>query len=516
MGKLGDLFRKGVGAPIKLLLPKNPWLRLLVFAIPILLIAAFLEPVLGLLARGFDLVLRIFEPLLDNPVGRVVLLNILLFGVLVVTWYMVRDKLRALRSGMVLRHHLTGVGALVVDPPRSRQLFRKVATTAHRAQPPAEYPLVGEDAKIKLARLALDEGDHDNALAWLTRVREKGLPKELQRSLLQLRIQAAIGQGEVLDASVEREIREGLRRFGDDGALLAQLCQLLRHRGGRERLRRDRPAPGEDRQETLHHDAGTPSRTDSSRRGAYPDRLRERLASLDPSRRYEVINAALPGYGLTEILTQIEREFEALDVDVAIVAEPWNFTKSRLIRDGHPPERSSVQQAMGRMPLAKFVTRAVQNVHAARSGSALAEMDLDAELRAYMTTLAEIHRRAEDAGMQLVLGLHPDGWPGEADFLDPSPELEVDLGNWRVRVLYPARRLELKRRITDELRRYAEAQRLPTIDWDAQFRSAPRDAATDELFEVDRVHLTVEGADRLSGLAARRLVEILGTAEGVH
>ena len=49
MGRLGDLVRRGVGAPLRVLLPRNPWLRLLVFAIPVLILAAFLEPVLSLL-----------------------------------------------------------------------------------------------------------------------------------------------------------------------------------------------------------------------------------------------------------------------------------------------------------------------------------------------------------------------------------------------------------------------------------------------------------------------------------
>ncbi|MGK0518108.1 MAG: hypothetical protein ACJAUC_000799, partial [Planctomycetota bacterium] len=29
MGKIGDLLRKGLWAPVKAILPKNPWLRVL-------------------------------------------------------------------------------------------------------------------------------------------------------------------------------------------------------------------------------------------------------------------------------------------------------------------------------------------------------------------------------------------------------------------------------------------------------------------------------------------------------
>lgn len=229
MGKLGDLVRRGVGAPVRALLPRNPWLRLLVFAIPVLILAAFLEPVLSLLTRGMDLVLRTFTPLLDNPLGRLILLNVLLLIGLIVCWYTLRDRFRNMRSGTLLRHHLDGVNALVAEPARARELFRKVA--ASKAQPPNQYPAAVADAQIKLARLDLEAGNYDSALAWLTRVREKGLPRELRRSLLQLRAEAAVAHGQVLPESLEADLRAGLKRFPDDGVLLAQLRRALLDRG---------------------------------------------------------------------------------------------------------------------------------------------------------------------------------------------------------------------------------------------------------------------------------------------
>jgi tetratricopeptide (TPR) repeat protein len=232
MGKLGELLRRGVTAPVRLFIPKNPWLRIALILIPILLLAAFLEPVVKLLARGADLVLEMFTPLLDNPLGRLVLLNVAVIAGLVAGAYFLRGRLRALRSGMLLRNHLEAVAALVTDPARGRHLLRKVASS--KARPPAEYPPAKEDAKIKLARLLASEGDFDGAIAWLTRVREKSLPRELRRSLLQLRVEAAVGQGEVLAESVEREIQEGLRRFPDDQKLLRLMRTVLVTRGALE------------------------------------------------------------------------------------------------------------------------------------------------------------------------------------------------------------------------------------------------------------------------------------------
>ena len=42
MGKVGDLVRKGLWAPVQAILPKNPWLRVLVYALPVLLLLALL------------------------------------------------------------------------------------------------------------------------------------------------------------------------------------------------------------------------------------------------------------------------------------------------------------------------------------------------------------------------------------------------------------------------------------------------------------------------------------------
>ncbi|MEM7199338.1 MAG: hypothetical protein AAF628_03670 [Planctomycetota bacterium] len=237
MGKLGDLTGKALGAPLRALIPKNPWLRLAVIALPVLIIASFLEPVLSLLGKGVDLITGTLTPLLDNAVGRLVLLNLIVVGVAVGAWYALRERWRKLRSGLVLRHHLAGVASLLGDErARTRELFRKVATT--KCPPPAEFPHASEDAKIKLARLALEDGESDEALAWLTLVKEKKLPRELQRSLVQLRARALVQQGEVLPESVEKEVRTGLDRFARDPRLLELLRRQLLDRGALEEAAR--------------------------------------------------------------------------------------------------------------------------------------------------------------------------------------------------------------------------------------------------------------------------------------
>lgn len=229
MGKLGDAFRKTVTVPFKALMPKNPWLRLALIAIPILLVLALLEPVLRLFEKAMDVFGRLIVPLLETPGGRLLLLNIVLLAVCVVGFLVLRSRIRQFRSGLTLRRHLEGIEALVGDQPRrARESFRRVAKS--RALPPTEYPHVVEDAKLKLARIALDQGDVNRGLHWITRVKDRNLPKELKRSLAQMRAVAFHAQGEIDDATLADEVRGALDSFGHDVVLLEMLRDLARNR----------------------------------------------------------------------------------------------------------------------------------------------------------------------------------------------------------------------------------------------------------------------------------------------
>ncbi len=64
MGKLGDVVGRLIGAPLKMLLPKNPLLRFLVIAIPILLLLALFEPIFELLGKAGTEEFRRVLPLL--------------------------------------------------------------------------------------------------------------------------------------------------------------------------------------------------------------------------------------------------------------------------------------------------------------------------------------------------------------------------------------------------------------------------------------------------------------------
>ena len=74
MGKMGSLLRKGLWAPVKAILPKNPWLRVLCYALPVVLLLALFGPALEVVLKLVDLVIRVIEPMLQTTVGRVILI----------------------------------------------------------------------------------------------------------------------------------------------------------------------------------------------------------------------------------------------------------------------------------------------------------------------------------------------------------------------------------------------------------------------------------------------------------
>ncbi len=225
MGRFSEMAWKGVLAPVKAVLPKNPWLRVLFVLVPILLVLALFNPALEVLLKVVDLFLRVLEPLLQTTLGRIALLTGLLGVTALLGYWLLRQRLRDWRGEAALGRHLQATAALVGQNRRgSRELFRRVAR--YGGPLPARYRHVVQDARLKLARLTLKDDDVDEALRWLQRVIEKDLPKELQRSLLQLRLEALRRQGQFQPATLRREAEAAAKRFGDDVVILSVLRDL--------------------------------------------------------------------------------------------------------------------------------------------------------------------------------------------------------------------------------------------------------------------------------------------------
>ncbi len=231
----GEWLRRGLWAPFRAILPKSPWLRVALFALPVLLLLALFGPAVDVLLKLLDLAFRVLQPMLETTVGRVLLLLVAFTaGGLLAVW-LLRGRVDEMRGEAVLGRHLLATARLVGhDKKKSRETFLKVAR--YRGPVPDRYRHVVPDATLKLARLALERDRVDEALGWLARVVEPGLPKELQRSLLQLRCRALRRQGQVLPQTLGEEVTAAVRQFPDDYVLLGELRDLHASQDDQESL----------------------------------------------------------------------------------------------------------------------------------------------------------------------------------------------------------------------------------------------------------------------------------------
>ncbi len=108
------------------------------------------------------------------------------------------------------------------DRGPARDALLKVA----RSPAPPEFPATRAQAELGLARLALRDGEADAAVRALSRVHSAELPAELARSVAQLRADAWLAHGEVLQEEVEHHLRAALQTWPDDVALLRALREL--------------------------------------------------------------------------------------------------------------------------------------------------------------------------------------------------------------------------------------------------------------------------------------------------
>lgn len=318
---LGDLVRKGLWAPIRVLLPKNPWLRVLVFALPIVLLLALFGPALDVVLKLMDFGMRLIEPLLQTTLGRVLLLLLVfsLGGVFAV--WLLKSRVRDMRAEAVLGRHLQAVGDLVgLELRKSRERFRRVSR--YRGPLPDRYPHVVADSNLKLARMCLDQGRTDEALGWLTRVIEGGLPDELRRSLLQLRVRALRRQGEVLPAALREAVREAVEEFPNDYHLQCELRDLVADAGD--------PHASAAVQEAVHKHA-PPAQAPREHQRLIDDLMRSGRAHLDAgeldaarkvAKKLASVDKDGPSSGL--LLGDVQRR--AGDVRAAIRA--WGGTRS--------------------------------------------------------------------------------------------------------------------------------------------------------------------------------------------
>jgi hypothetical protein len=200
------------------MLPSSLWGKALLVAVPVLLLFAFVNPLVAVLRLLSESVAAVSAPFLRSPAGRLFAVCAALALAGYVAFRLLRERLRALRGGLLLRRHFDALAAwLAGDARRATDLWQRIVKST--APLPPEYRAVRADAYLKLARLALASEQPGLALAWVLRVPE-GLPPVLERAHAQLRARAVVDAPGSLPATCAHEIGSALARFPDDLVLL--------------------------------------------------------------------------------------------------------------------------------------------------------------------------------------------------------------------------------------------------------------------------------------------------------
>jgi tetratricopeptide (TPR) repeat protein len=208
-----------------------------IFLIAFLLVLSLLSKPLAILWDIVKSIAGILKPVVDNPVGRVVVVTLVLAGIAWVVWWRFSARLRRLIGYHALDRFLDGVNHMVMDRHRNavrcfEAVLRRAKVVDLETAVPA-YPDLLDAARIKLAECHRILGDLDASLRWLEAVRAKGLPDDLRRIHREIRAL-------VYDAhpGMREEVRRGqVESAAKDDGKNARLLRVLRdHAEGKEDL----------------------------------------------------------------------------------------------------------------------------------------------------------------------------------------------------------------------------------------------------------------------------------------
>ncbi|MFQ5507359.1 MAG: hypothetical protein ACE5F1_21550, partial [Planctomycetota bacterium] len=154
---------------------RHPWQRRILIALPILLLLSLLAPVLGAFGAVINLVKQVLVPMTETGLGRATLLVTLLLALGIALYLFARERVLELFRRYGLSLHLRGIEALLLGQrSRARNFFWRVARLGGWIDlglgETAAYGSLTVDARIKMARLHLEDGQVQRGRAELARI----------------------------------------------------------------------------------------------------------------------------------------------------------------------------------------------------------------------------------------------------------------------------------------------------------------------------------------------------------
>jgi lysophospholipase L1-like esterase len=249
----------------------------------------------------------------------------------------------------------------------------------------------------------------------------------------------------------------------------------------------------------------------------WPRQLEAKLNQGIPSRPYEVVNTAYPGMSVGYSRKLLPGTLAKLHPQMAVIYPMYaayiHWTPAKAQAEATAAAVSAPPQSLqlrieGRVKtflqasVPESLQHAVDRLNIRFQTRHIRVMDRlpESNVEIFASDLDHLVRDLEDAGVQVILITHANRF-GDS----PAPGEGQYLTDWRV--TYPQMKesgfLDMERRMTVALRQVGAARNVPVVDAASMIEPGSKNFA-------DFVHFTDAGADALSTLVARQVVQERG------
>lgn len=180
----------------------------------VLIFLAVIAPWVNLLGKVLGAVWGLVRPVLDNPVGRLLVVNAILIAVAIFLYRRYRDRGRKLVGAWAVDRFLAGLLHLSAGryrrAARSFEAVLRVARWVELKTAAEACPEIAEDARIKCALCYRELGDVPRAMRSLEMLKVRDLSPTMRKELAEAKAFVYSLSGELMEETVDREIANAL------------------------------------------------------------------------------------------------------------------------------------------------------------------------------------------------------------------------------------------------------------------------------------------------------------------
>lgn len=211
------------------------WVRWAVYAIPVVIVLGLLSGVLNFFSSLINFVTKVLTPAFATPVGRLVAFNLLAAIIVLFTWKRGKKAFCRLWGCVALKKFLSGLGAMARDEMdlaiKDFQRVTKIGRAIDLAAAVPEYPEILAAAHVKLGVCYQELGDYKKSTYWIETTPVKELPPALKKDRDACRALGYDKNPELIEETVDKELRDVLSRDKKNPGLLGALRERLKDAG---------------------------------------------------------------------------------------------------------------------------------------------------------------------------------------------------------------------------------------------------------------------------------------------